>query len=49
MSNYDKNGKLTRPAMEQIIQSGGSVMIDGKIITKIDDLPKPEPVKNAGK
>ncbi|MFG0247835.1 MAG: hypothetical protein ACF8OB_03025 [Phycisphaeraceae bacterium JB051] len=46
MSNYDSNGNLKRSAMEQTIKTGGSVMIGGKTITKIDDLPQPEKPKN---
>ncbi|HCD32295.1 MAG TPA: hypothetical protein DER01_07790 [Phycisphaerales bacterium] len=47
MSNYDSNGNLKRSAMEQIIKSGGSVMVNGQTITKVEDLPK-QAVKESG-
>jgi hypothetical protein len=37
-SHY-RNGRITRHGMEHVIRSGGSVIHNGKHITKIDDLP----------
>jgi hypothetical protein len=36
--NY-KDGKLTRSGMEHVIRSGGSVLHDGTVYTKLDTLP----------
>lgn len=47
MSSYDKNGKLTRESAEKIINAGGSVLIDGKTITRVKDLPEAKPVKES--
>ncbi len=42
----DENGRLTRAGMEQVIKGGGSVITpDGKLITRIADLPKDEAPK----
>lgn len=41
---------LTRTEMEKIIRAGGSVMLGGRIITRIAELPaveKPEVIKQA--
>lgn len=34
-----KDGKLTRAHMEEAIRAGGSVLHDGEIIAKVEDLP----------
>lgn len=36
---YDEKGKLTRHGAITVIQSGGSVLVGGKIHTRIDTLP----------
>lgn len=34
--------RLSRKDMEEVIKGGGSVLHDGRIITSVEDLPKPE-------
>lgn len=36
---YDKQGKMTRAGMEQVIRDGGSVLHGGKLHTRLDTLP----------
>lgn len=36
---YGKDGRLTRAGMEHAIKSGGSVIVDGKHINRLHDLP----------
>ncbi len=37
-----KNGMLTRAEMVDVIKGGGSVMIGGRVIDKLEDLPSAE-------
>lgn len=34
-----RNGKLTRAGMEAVIKDGGSVLHNGKLLRRIEDLP----------
>lgn len=36
------NGRLTLEEMRDLIRRGEGVLLDGKIITRLDDLPAPE-------
>jgi hypothetical protein len=36
---YDKNGKLTREGAIKVIQSGGSVLFNKNLYTKVESLP----------
>lgn len=38
-SNYDGKGNLTREGMERAIKAGGSVIVGGKIISTLAELP----------
>jgi hypothetical protein len=34
-----KDGRLTRAHMEEAIKSGGGVLVEGQVITRVEDLP----------
>lgn len=37
--HYTRDGKLTRAGMEHVIRSGGSVVHEGKVYSKMEHLP----------
>src|SRR5436190_13380740 len=38
------NGKLTRAGMEAAIRAGGSVLVKGEVISRVEDLPEEQEV-----